>query len=169
MSRITKAITEEVAIKMTVKNAEEIEVLKKELNDKAIEFHIANTPKEILEMYAKYPSYFKRATQFRLGSDFSYKYVESSVKLPYEGDSCFNNNYINFTNKEETKLVKLHYKIIDAEKALKDLRQDIKIALYSMRTYAKVEKEFNEAFKFLPKKIITAVSVDLGSIRKKLK
>jgi hypothetical protein len=60
-------------------------------------------------------------------------------------------------------------KIETMEKGIRELIINIEAALFNLRTYANVEKEFPEAFKILPvSKVNTGLMVNIKDIRCKL-
>jgi len=72
------------------------------------------------------------------------------------------------TKEENKKLFTLVQKREKQKNEIKNLRKEIKQALINLKTFKRVETEFPEAFKFLPKNVSTALVVNVDSIKKQL-
>lgn len=166
--RITKEKAELVAKKLTEKKVEKCKNLQNKLAEYVTEIAKSKVPKPVMDMYKEYPKYTK-SKEYSIciqgeGID-NYRLSSQGIteKIPYTGED------VSVNKKQSDKIQKLHYKIEDAKKEIKQLQREIETAVYNLRTYNKCEKEFPEAFKHLPKEAITtALSVNISDIRNKL-
>jgi hypothetical protein len=166
MSRITKEIAKEVALKLTSKKFEEYQVLIEELSLKTFELYSATIPKEIIESSKKFPDYFDFSHHLNVtGNGFSYDQIKISEKSVVKSS----NKYYTPQPQDAKALMAVKNKIEDARKSYKDLVFEIENLVYHLRTYAKVAEQFPEAVPFLPNKAITtALAINIDDIRKKL-
>jgi len=161
---ITKTIAAEVAEKLLSKQALEIKNLRNKLESTFDEIYLKTIPKEVVELFKKYPNYFKTRNNFHLsGNGFDWKSITAYKSLPYinyafqpnEKDSIILHNSINKIDKKKSEYKKLH--------------SEIEIALFGLRTYKRVEENFPEAFLLLPNKITTSLAVNISDLRNKIK
>lgn len=165
MSRITKEIAKEVAIKMTSKKYEVIKPLQNELSSNLETFVKRRIPKVVLELYSKYPKYFEATSSFRMvGNGFNHGYLHTKKNVPFGSNDVFEP-----TAEEAKILLKLVNEITDLLQEKKDLIREVEITLYNLRTYVKINSEFPEATPFLPKNISNKLIVNINDIRNKLK
>jgi len=163
MSNITKAIAQEVAIKLTVKKRDSLKNEELKLKDDFREIIIKTIPKDVLDCFEKHPSYFDTRTSVQLsGNGFQWESINFGKELPV---------FRNFTPDAVTakKIMILKNKVEDSKKNLSDLQKEIENALFGLRTYKRVEENFPEAFAFLPNKITTSLAINLTDIRQKIK
>jgi hypothetical protein len=166
--RITKEQAERTAKLMTEKKSMQLRQMNLSFSAKIRELKANETPKEVLEVYEKYPNYFNRTTSVYLrGVGFNTDYV-NIVSIPYKNDSYFE------ITKEmgATELLKEFNKIQQLDKDIQSLRLEIETALYStLKTYKRVQESFPEALQYLPKlnNDKTALVVNLSSLRDKIK
>lgn len=164
MSRITKAISEDVAKQLLSSKLEEIGVLKKELKAKGTEIKLRTIPKDVLKAYNSNKSYF-RTTNSEYANGVG---LDRWFSISFETLPC-NSQAIQLTDEEAEFLLILTDKISDKTKEYKNLKIQIETALFNLRTYNNVEKEFPEAFKLLPKlSVNTSLMIDVKKLRCKL-
>ena len=165
MSTVTKAIATEVAIKLVAKKKEAIEKLEKELKSLTVDAYKKTVPKEVLDVFEKYPDYIRTSTYCSLsGHGWDWQILKFGVTLPKK-----NNSGTQFDAKTSEKLRKLFDKIqADSTKMRKTLHE-IEVTLFNLRTYKRVEENFPEAFALLPAKITTALSTDVSTLRQEIK
>jgi hypothetical protein len=161
---ITKAIATEVAEKLIQKQGLELNELKDSLKVKFEKIVIDATPKDVVDFYKKYPNYVETRQSFQLsGNGFDYKYLNTKSSIP-----AFKSSF----QPNERDAIILHgilNEIDKKEKEYKKLFSEIEIALFSLRTYKRVEETFPEAFLLLPNKITTSLSVNISDLRQKIK
>lgn len=163
MSRITKELAEQVAFKMTVEKKKEVEFLRKELQDYIRNYAISLLPKEVLKMFKSHPEYFSKQSNIQfVGNGFHYDSFYFGDSLPIKDARTLPDNT---TAKA---VLSIKNKLDIKEKEVRCLNSEIANALYNLRTYSNVEKNFNEAFAFLPKVKNESLIVNVDSIRKKL-
>jgi len=163
MTRITKEIAQEVATRMTEKKKMEIDVLDKKLKDCVHKYVLKQIPKSVLACFKNNKGYFNTRSSFQfVGNGFNFESYYVNSDLPY-------NKYQLSPDVETAKAI-LQIKHEKDKKNVErnSLRSEIEIALYNLKTYNAVEKEFPEAFKLLPKRITQALTINIKSIREKL-
>ena len=163
MSRITKEIASEIAVKMTEKRVKEIASLRKVLQTTIYKYALSKIPKAVLLCSKKHPDYFDKNTYVQFcGNGFNYESFSFAPALPI-------NNTRLIPDDKTAKDVLNQNKVIHAkDNELRSLRKEIEVSLYNLRTYKNVEKEFPEAFKLLPKNVCTSLVINIESIREKL-
>jgi len=161
---ITKAIATEVAGKLLSKQVLEIQTLRKELEYKFDEIYLKTIPKEVVELFKKYPNYFYTRRNFQLsGNGFNWKSVSTSKDLP-----SINGSFI--PNATDAVILLDAINIIDTKKSeYHKLTSEIENALFSLRTYKRVQENFPEAFVFLPNSISNKLVVNISDLRNKIK
>lgn len=164
MSRITKDIATQVAIKLLESKKKEVEECSLKLSETLESFVLKKVPKKLLEYYKEFPQYTKTKNGFQLhGNGFNFNYISVRKDIP-SISSTFDP-----TPEEAKILLDLKNKKENLQNNYEDLKQKIEIALYSLRTYAKVAVEFPEAVPFLPKSITDKVALNIIDIRKQIK
>jgi hypothetical protein len=167
MSRITKQIANDVAIKMTATKREVVK-LKKQFYKEFIYNELRNQiPKNILDFYEQNPRYVKTYNYVRIsGNGFNYECVVLDKSLPSP-----NSNTFEFLPSEKTAKTLLGLKL-EFEKLGKetdDLFMELQNALIGLRTYNSVNENLPEAFEFLPTIKTTTLQLNISDLRKKLK
>ena len=166
--RITKEKAELVAKKLTEKKQKEKQVLEENLQEFCYNIALSKIPKPVMDMFKEYPRYVNSSSEiFVIGEgidNYNLKYQSISNPLPKAKES------IPVTKTESNKIQKLSDKITNLKSEIRTLKKEIETAVYNLKTYSRVEKEFPEAFKYLPKEqITTALQVNISDIRNKLK
>lgn len=165
MSRITKSIAEEVARQLVKERENEISQLKKNLGHYVTQLHIARIPEIVMKAFKTNGSYINSQQSMRItGAGFDRWFTVNMDKtLPYSGEHLQVNDEQGNAIKDADNLIQ------DKTTAKNDLKQSIEVALFNLRTYANVEKEFPEAVKFLPKQNINnGPAVCIKDIRSEL-
>jgi hypothetical protein len=167
MSRITKTLAHQVALKLAAPILNRAEKLEKELEDLITPLYEATLPKEVLSAFKKYPKYFNNYSYVRVSGPGlkEWNSFNLSKGLPRK-----ENSYGNLTVPQEIadKIVDLENRISSTKEEYRKHRSEIEIAVFGLRTYGKVQLEFPEAFDLLPPITTTALTVDLKSIRCKI-
>jgi hypothetical protein len=166
--RITKEIADQVARQMIAKKLEKNEAKLQELKGLvALRVMETKIPKEVGQFRSDgFEDYLKKSRGVTLiGNGFNHEYLDLK---PFP--STTSNNYITFEpTPEDAKIwIKLHRDYQTEIQNIQRLRGEIEEFLYRLKTYAKVEKEFPEAFKLLPAKQETGFSVCVDDLRKRL-
>lgn len=166
--RITKEIAEQVARQMIAKKLEKNEAKKKELEGLiALRVMETKVPKEVIQFISDgFGEYLKKSKGVILiGNGFNHEYVDLK---PFP--SITTNGYVIFEpTPEDAKIwIKLHEDYNTERNKIQRLRGEISDTLYSLKTYNRVEKDFPEAFKFLPAKQETGLSICIDDLRKRL-
>ncbi len=163
MTRITKEIAQEVAVRMTEKKKNEIESLHKKLKDTVHKYVEKQIPKDVLSCFKKNKGYFHTRTSFQfIGNEFNYESYSCNSELPYS-------KYQMAPDVEAAKaILQIKHEMDKKNTERNSLKNEIEVALYNLKTYNAVEAEFPEAFKLLPKRITQALTVNIKSIREKL-
>jgi len=163
MSRITKEIAYQVAKKLTEEKQKEIDLLNKSMGELVYSVVLKTIPEEVITCYNKHKTYFDTNSSVRFnGNGFNFQYFNMPKSLPLPDRMISPND-------EDSKGILAQFNNIqNKDKELKLLRKEIEVALFNLRTYNQVEKEFPEAFPHLPKPPNTALIVNIKSIREKL-
>jgi len=166
MSRITKEIAKQVAVKLTETKRLEIEKLNKTFKENAFKAYEKKIPKEVLICFAKHPNYFDTTTQIKMiGNGWNHEYIDITSKLP-SNDSSWPKPQ--FDEKTAQSLLKEYDKINKLKKEFSALKAEIENALIRLGTYKRVGEQFNEAYEHLPANISQALIVNVDKIREKL-
>lgn len=166
--RITKEIAEQVARQMIEKKLEKNETKLQELKGLvALRVMETKVPKEVGQFRSDgFADWLKKSRGVTLmGNGFNHEYLDLK-----EFPSTTTNNYIPFEpTPEDAKIwIKLHGDYQSERQKIQRLRGEISDTLYSLKTYNRVEKDFPEAFKFLPAKQETGLSICIDDLRKRL-
>jgi len=165
MSRITKQIAEAVANQLCLPKQQEVKAQEENLSSVVTEIYRSKIPVEILQMYHDNPKWFKTLSSIKLNTlGFNYEFFGMMESLP-DNNSMY---YMPITPEEAEKIHQQDDLLKQLKKDYETLTKEIKIAVFNLRTYNNVEKEFPEAFKLLPTRQTTALIVNLKDIRCKL-
>lgn len=164
MSRITKQIAENVAVKLTEKQALEIKELKVNLSDTFTSIYLNTIPKQVMELHLKYPEFIETRSSMQCqGNGFQWQSISLNRNLPAK------NHVFSPEEKDAKLLLKLLNEIDDKKSELSKLKHEIEVLVFRLKTYAKVNSEFPEANPFLPNSVSSALMVNISDLRKKLK
>jgi hypothetical protein len=167
MSRITKTIAENVAEKMVATRIEAAKLKENiflELLYDKVKYEI---PKDVLSFYEKHQNYFKNGSEVRVsGNGFDYQYFCLDKKLPRK-DNYGRIEY--FPSQKDAKELLSYmdaYQLVYKE--AKELRKEIEVTLFNLRTYKSVQENFPEASEYLPKIQTTALALNISDLRNKI-
>ncbi len=165
--RITKEKAEFVAKKLTEKKMEKRQELINELKEYCTDIAVLKIPKEVIDVWKKHEKYINLRNYINIeGSGIDNYDLKRQDVVDYMPTDERN---ISVTKKESDYIQKMTWKINDMYNECRQLRREIENAVYNLRTYAKCEKEFPEAFKLLPKQAVsTALAVNINDIRNKI-
>jgi len=170
MSRITKAIAEDVAKQLVATKVNELTAIKTKLAETVADLYHNSIPKEVTSLFKKHPKYLHTTTTVNVtGAGINGgMHLDFSIALPSKVGGW--NTYLNLPDDAVSEIVEMANDIESKASAIRRLRRDIETAIFSLRTYANVEKEFPEAFALLPvSKVNTALAININSIRKEIK
>jgi len=161
MSRITKQIAEAVANQLVLPKRQELQKEEQKLHQITTDIYLKHIPSQVMDAYDKYHEWFNKTESVYLNTNgFNYEYLALTKNYPKQ-----RNKYPEFTAAESAK-IRVQFDIVaDLKKSIEKLKFDIETAVFNLRTYSNVEKEFPEAFKLLPAKQTTALIVNLKDIR----
>jgi uncharacterized phage infection (PIP) family protein YhgE len=161
--RITKEIASQVAAKLLSLKYKELAELRKDFSDTVREMYMQTVPDDVIKCFKKHPIYFgySQGNSITLyGNGFNHEHIHVE-RIPSNG------KMLTPSKEQADTLQKLQNKIKDLDKAAKELRKSIEVALYNLRTYEKVKTVFPEAYEFLPE-ANTAIAINVDSIRELL-
>ena len=165
MSRITKQIALTVANQLVLPKRQELKTEENKLSEIVTEVYRAKIPIDILMLFETKRKYFKTKNYLKInGNGFNFTPFSMVGLLPDNNDIYCSE----FSVKECDKIHRQFNIVEDCKKEIDKLRFDIQTAIFNLRTYNNVEKEFPEAFKLLPIRQTTALVVNLKDIRCKL-
>lgn len=148
MAKVTKTIAAQVAEKITAKLKEKIKDVEKEMQVAVTEMMINRVPKEVMEVFKKYPNYMHIRKSVSLNSSgYQYRGVTLTQEIPVLNG----NSYINeMTKKEVAPLDKIEQRKSVLEDKYRRTYQEIESTLIGLGTYKRVQKQFPELYKYLP-------------------
>jgi len=166
--RITKEIAANVAKQLVSSKKEEIKSLKSQQSEFITTIYEASLSELIKQAFKKHKGFLYTTTSIRLigsGLPVGYKSYQLTKVLP-QCNSC---GQFPMNDEQADVIINFSNKIEDLEKSTHELQNNIEAALFNLRTYNNVEKEFPEAFKLLPaSKVNTGLMVNIKDIRCKL-
>lgn len=151
MSRITKAIAEEIAGKLLAKKREKNEKRYKEIQDIITAIQEAKVPLEVMKLFndSKTKGYIECHDQvFINGPGLNYDRISLTRKVP-EATGTYHPNIIldEATSLLVSKKLETYRKHVELNY---DLEKKLTATLMALRTYNKVKSMFPEAAKYLP-------------------
>lgn len=165
MSRITKQIATAVSNQLILSKNQDLEKERSVLSELTTKIYLKSIPQDVLKTFETHPSYFKTQSFVDIcEKGFNYERFNMTKALPI----CNSRYYAELSPEDAVLLRKQHSIVVDLKNQIELLRRDIENAIFNLRTYNNVEKEFPEAFKLLPKRQSTALIVNLNDIRCKL-
>lgn len=163
MSRITKEIASIVATELITPKVKIMNDVKNQLKTLVRGYYIDSLPGGLLAQYKKYGEWFSTTASVRLvgeGISQGYKYYGLGEILPQ------NKGVLHLDERQSLAVVLIENEIETKEREINILRTNIEAAIYNLRIYSNVEKEFPEAFKLLPaSKVNTGLMVNIKDIR----
>lgn len=165
MPRVTKQIAETVANQLMLSKAHDLKKEETILSEIVTKIYVSKIPLEVMVLFGVRGKFFRTRCYIKLnGNGFNFQFFQLDCQLPDDGDT-----YGASFSVKECDLIKKQFGIVeDLKNQNAKLRFDIETAIFNLRTYANVEKEFPEAFKLLPARKTTALIVNLKDIRCKL-
>lgn len=166
MSRISKELAHQIAIKLTEKSRVAYELLYKEYQLLVSDIYEEQTPKEVKECFKKHSDWFYTRNYLQLtGYGFNWE----GVNLP-RAIIC------NANTSAELKLTKDSAAAISASKNKydkakeehKNLLEETEIALVSLGTHARIKENFPLAAPMLPPPMSNALICNFNSLTKRL-
>lgn len=165
MSRVTNEIARAVAEKLVQSKKDEQVVLEKELQVVIRDMYIASLPKGLMVAYKTYEEWFDTCNQILLkgvGITPGYNYYRIGDALPK------NTQFLELTDEQVKEILRLEGSIKSKKGEIESLRNQIKTALLTYRTYKNIEDNFPEAFVLLPVRVSTLPMINIKDIRCKL-
>jgi hypothetical protein len=164
MSNITKQISSDIAEALSKFKKEEYNKARLRTQIVFTEMVLQELPPTVKDTFAKFPGYFAARKSRQLhGNGCSYQYIDTTTVLP-----CSNSTFS--PTPEQAKVLLSHLaKEQTAKKAWEDLHREIENTLSSLKTYKRISDYFPEAIPYLPEKTSTALSLNIDSLRQKLK
>lgn len=169
-NRVTKELASEIASKLLKDKQKVVDNLHKEYTDFLFEEYNKTIPKEISEFDKKHPGWIRKTSSINFsGYGFNWENVYFS-QGQYVLTDRNGNSKIELTSKLADKIKTLKNSWEKERKSVGDLRQQIEIAIYNLRTFNQVEKNFPEAAAHLPAGGKTmSLTINLDKIRSQLK
>jgi hypothetical protein len=166
--RITKTIATDVASQLVQAKKIELKTLRDNQAEFITDIYEASLSDLIKNAFKKHKGFIYSGSSIRLngeGLSVGYKNYPLSKELP----KCNSCPSFPLTSEQSAIVVDFENKIDTKEKEVKELFNNIEVALINLRTYGNVEKEFPEAFKLLPPaNINTGLIINIKDIRCKL-
>jgi hypothetical protein len=167
MSRITKDIASYVAKQLLASKTDQLKAIKKEEQAYIRSVYLKQIPESVMDCYNSNPGYFRCTGSLYIngpGLPIGHKTYSIGDTLP-----CVTGDRITITERESNKIIKFEDTVADMQKEINELRDNIEVSLYNLRTYNNVEKEFPEAFEHLPAAPAnTALAINVKDLRCKL-
>ncbi len=163
MAQITKDLATKLSIELLSKKKEALDKAKNDLSESVRKEHMKSVPKEMKELFEKYPQAFKTVGVVALiGEGFNFQSVGIDNAPIVNGEWSYN---LNVTDK---RLKPKWDKWERLNNEYKDSKQIIYNTLLSLRTYAKIAEAFPEiANKLVVNKVETLVNIT--EVRKLIK
>jgi hypothetical protein len=168
MSRITKSLAESIASSLLAKKKEKISHKRQELKEKVTQVIEQTIPEDVLKFHESNQDWMRGSQDFRLqgdGTGTDYTHYRTTKTLPSNSQY----NWVKIPDKSHNEVMNLHSKIDKMESDLKKARFEVETAIFNLRTYSNLEKEFPEAAKYLPKNGTTALVVNIDKVRQLIK
>lgn len=163
--RITKDAAKSIAIKLTEKKTKELNRIRTEISDITYNVALKQVPKDILDLHAKKPNYFKTFYRVYLtGKGLNHECIDIKNVPGTDGYS----KTILVDDKNASALATLINNRDTLISEIEKLKIEIEAALIGLGTYAKITSEFKEAVPFLPFKEKNELVINIKDIRKKL-
>lgn len=145
---ITKNLAEEVADKMVSPLNQKIKDLCDERSKIAFEAIQKTIPKEVIDCFNRFKSYFNAVYTVTL-RDGSYEKRISKVPLFPHGNSYY--PYIETDTETINKIGEIDIVIKSIEEEMSKTRESIISTLLSLRTFKRAKESFPEAYKYMSK------------------
>jgi hypothetical protein len=154
-------LAREIAEKLTSNRVDNINKLSVALKERLTLIHKGHTPEYINEAFEKKPEVFRTVSSHYFNAYGLTGSLSYSERRP--------DNIPAITEKEANSILYLKNALEDAETDYKKIKLEIETALLSLRTYKKIQEDFEEAAPFLTQKTCAALAVNLQELKNKLK
>jgi len=151
MGRITIAIAEETALKITKPLEDKIDEAELAFEEKVTELLIARIPKELRAIIEKYPKWFygrNEGNTITLTENGFNRRGVRLTKIVHFADHY--TSQVSVTKEEAKVLYKLDDVVDKATEKYNETYRSIKQTLINLRTYKRVKDELPEAYALLP-------------------
>ena len=166
MSRISKELATNIATKLTEKSEANILLMRKEYSSLVTELYLAQTPKEVLSLYAIQPDWFyTRGFIDFSGHGFRWEQIRSDIPVICNKGT---NAELTLNSKISDRLMKIKRAIDAAVDERKKLFSETEQALIACRTYKQIEENIPAAKPYLPPPTSNALMVNFNSLNKKI-
>jgi len=166
MSRITKELAKQVAIKLTEQSRLAVEVIKKEYQQLVTDIYISTTPKEIKEAFKKHPEWFYTRGQVILdGHGFRWERVPTTQHVIANAGTEAD---LKMTSVFADKIMKSKRKYDKSKEEYEKLKTETENALITLRTYRQIIENIPAAEKFMPPPISNALVVNFDNLNKRI-
>jgi hypothetical protein len=168
-SRITKALSEEIARKLVEPKKKELEELNEKKRSIAEKRAWEDLPEEVIKLAQSHPEYVQCKNSARVYGPDIVDHVNETFDKPLPVKDTWAPKIV--LNKDESKeYFDLLTKSRNIAQSIYELKHKIEVAVYNLRTYKRIREEFPEASKYLPNgKKKTGLAIRLDEIRKELK
>lgn len=163
MNKISLKTSYEVAVKLSVKKAEEARIQNLELVDYFSAYYLRTLTLKQINDFKKRPERFKRSNIVLIKSDLlpvDFLYMNRTLPI---GEKP-----IVIKEEAEKELFKLITIKDEKLKEYSELFAEIQEALIQLSTFAKIQKEFPEAFEIIEKMENNSVAVNIKELRTKI-
>jgi hypothetical protein len=165
--RITKDAADSIAVKLTEKKQKAIDKIKEEIKTIGFNAYKKTIPKKVLELFETHPNWINSCQRANFtGKGINHDQIYFNSRLPKADE--YSTPTIIADDSVCEKLSRLFNQEKTLKKELEKLQLEIKNALISLGTYAKITSEFKEAVPFLPFKEKNELVVNITEIRKQL-
>lgn len=132
----------------------------------ATQFYEEQTPKDVKDLFKKYPVWFYTRTQIQCnGHGFNWEYITTTRPIICNGVS---NATLTLTSKISDKLTSAKRKWEKAKDKYSKLKDEAKQALLTLKTFNNIRKELPEAAPMLPPPMSNALVVNFTSLKSRL-
>jgi hypothetical protein len=165
MGRIGKELAQVIAVKLLTKNAKLVEENHQKFLKEYTAVYKKSIPDAVFELAKETRRFLRYCISLSAASDFGWKAIRLTEELPSD------TGYGTFTPKgaDREKLVKLYEGWQNEKIDYLALHEQVKNSIYALRTTARLEKEWAEAAKFLPKAKPVLPAANLDNIKSKIK
>ena len=166
MSKITKTLAQEIAIKVIAPFNVQIEECDAQMSQLVYEDYLASIPKDVMILYKKYPKYVYTCYYITI-RDFGFIYQYINFPKDKNNNLIYlpNNKDWKFTQELADKLHKVDYKKQDLVEKRNRTQVEIESTLLALGTYKKVEENLPELAKFLPVRQTQALMLNIAPVK----
>lgn len=166
MSRISNDLAGQIATKITEKSRLASEKAHLEYREAVTQLYEEQTPADVIKCKKNHPDWFyERGAVSFSGHGFSWENVATTRQVIANGGTYAN---LHLTAKIADKLMTSKRKWDKASKAYKELKDETKQALLTLKTFNNIRKELPEAAPMLPPPLSNALVVNFTSLKSRL-